>query len=120
MKKGMIYVLAALSGLMLASCTLTGGDDVFTSFNPDTAVADPVKPDNSGNTDVTKPETDINVTDPATDNNGDTDVKANNVLPSSFEVERENTENASFYEHLKALDEKGNVIWQFDTDEIMV
>ncbi|MBP5529891.1 MAG: PQQ-binding-like beta-propeller repeat protein [Lachnospiraceae bacterium] len=122
MKKGTIYVLAALSSFMLASCTLTGTDEVPELYQSN-VVADPVKSantDDPGSTNDTKPDTDINVTDPGNDDNGGQDIKTNNELPSSFEVERENTENASFYEHLKALDEKGNVIWQFDTDEIMV
>ena len=119
MKKGMIYAAAVLSSLMLASCTLTGGDENVTTLDLVTAVADPVKPSGNNDKDVTKPDTDINVTDPGDDNGGQ-DVKTNNVLPSSFEVERETTENASFYEHLIAYDKDGNILWKYDTDEIMV
>ena len=96
MKKGMIYVLAALSSFMLASCTLTGTDEVVT-LEPATTVADPVKPSNDGDTNVSKPETDIDVTNPGDDNTGEPDVKTNNVFATTH------TPNFEIYKFYKSI-----------------
>lgn len=123
MRKNFIYAITVLIGLMLTGCTLTGGDDVFESFNPDTMVSDPVKTpdDNDGGNSGSDTEND-NTQNTENDNSGKENdgTEENKTLPDSYAIDREYTETAGLIDTITAYDKDKNVLWVYSTGEVKV
>ena len=125
MKKLLRIAACLLSVACLAACTLPGSDNGFSAFDPDNVQTDPVKDgttttvstDNTGNVDTAKPDT--NTTGGDTEPDGNTQID-DSVIPTWYSYDAEYTDNASFYGHITAFDDDGNILWAYGTDEIMV
>ncbi len=107
MKKLFRLSTALIVCVLLAGCTLINPNKPEEIFNPGNVQADPVKTGDGKDGDVT----DVK----------DKEEEKNTVVPSSFEVIKEySNDNCSYFDHLTAYDDKGNVLWVFDTGEIMI